>query len=118
GGGRKLPAKLSSPNGPSGAIYRKTKLSSQKCDETGQKLVIKRKALWKNKAIRTNRVNLALPNSKAANRKSATNRNVNASSASAKSKAVVANRAVAANKADDRPSCLGLTGGGRRLPPL
>jgi hypothetical protein len=55
---------------------------------------------------------------------------VNANSASVKDKAVAVNLAVAANmavavnrvaavsKADDKPGCLGLTGGGKRLPPL
>ena len=63
-------------------------------------------------------VNLALLDSKAANRKIATNRNVNVSSASVKNKAVAANRVVAVNKAaavskaDDKASCLGLTAAG------
>jgi hypothetical protein len=92
-----------------------------------QKSVIERKELWKQNASRTNPVNLALRDSKEANRQIAKDRSVNASSASVKSKAVAANQvAVAANKAaslvaaavsNDKPSCVGLTGGGRRLLP-
>jgi hypothetical protein len=77
-------------------------------DDTSQKLVIKRKVIWKHKAIRTNRAHPALPDSKAANREIATKKNVNANSASAKNK--VANRVVAANRGavsngDDKPVC-------------
>jgi len=31
--------------------------------------------------------------------------------------AVAANRVTGVSKADDKPGCLGLTGGGKRLPP-
>jgi len=61
---------------------------------------------------------LAALDTKAANKKIATNRNVNASSASVKSKAAAANRAAVVSKADDKLGCLGLTGSGRRFPPL
>jgi hypothetical protein len=54
-------------------------------------------------------------------RKNARDRNVNANSASARnkvgSKAVAANR-VAVSQADDRRRSVGLTSGGRQLPPL
>jgi hypothetical protein len=54
-----------------------------------QKLVIKRKELWKHNTIQTSRANVPPPGNKAA-----------------------------ASKADDKPGCLGLTSGGRRLLPL
>ena len=55
-----------------------------------------------------------LQGNKAANkRKSARNRNVNANSANARNKGEAA-----ANKVDDKPDCIGLKNGGRRLPPF
>jgi hypothetical protein len=87
-------------------------------DETSQKLVTKRKALWKHNTIQTNRANLPLLDSKAASRKIAKNRNVNANSASAKNKVAAANKVADVSKADDNLVAVDLMSGGRRLPPL
>jgi hypothetical protein len=75
-----------------------------------------------------NRANLLLLDSKAANRAIARDRNGNVNNASAKDKvdkrAVAANNVAAnkvaaeANKADDKPGCLGSMSGGSCLPPL
>jgi hypothetical protein len=69
-----------------------------------------------------NRANLLLLDSKAANRAIARDRNGNVNNASAKDKvdnrAVAANRVAEVSKADDKPGGLGLTSGGRQLPPL
>src|SRR6266536_5181010 len=64
-------------------------------------LLTRRKEPWKQNAIRTNRANLPLPVSRAvaASRKTRTDRNVNANSASARSSLAEAKRVVAANKA-------------------
>jgi hypothetical protein len=99
-----------------GRFYRATKVSSQTATRPSQKLLIKRKVLWKHNTIRTNRVNLALLDSKAVNREIARKRNANANSASVKDKAVAANlvgavnkaaaavnRVAAVSKADDKP---------------
>jgi hypothetical protein len=73
-----------------------------------------------------------VPGSKVAdNRKNARNRNVSVNSANARNKAVVAvNKAVVAaksvvavnkavvSKAADKPGCISLISGGRRLPPF
>lgn len=81
-----------------------------------QKLVIKRKELWKHNTIQTSRANVPPPGNKAVNSKIAKDRSVSANSANAKNK-VAADKA-AASKTDDKPGCLGLTSGGRRLLPL
>jgi hypothetical protein len=53
------------------------------------------------------------------NRKNARDRNVNASSVNVKNKAAVAARnVVAVSKAADKPGCIRLISGGRRLPPF
>ncbi len=99
------------------ARFTKDKGLIANCDQTSQKSGITRKTLWKQKAIRTNQVNLALPDSRAANSKIATKRNVNANSASVKNKVAAANlvavnRVAAVSKADDKPSCLEVTAAG------
>jgi hypothetical protein len=86
---------LSNPNGRSYAITGRQGFVANH-DETSQKLVKKRKALWKGNIIQTNRANLPLLDSKAASRKIARDRNGNVNNASAKDK--VDNRAVAAKR--------------------
>jgi hypothetical protein len=115
----RLFAKLSSPKVPSKAIYRQTRFHRK--PRWGQLEVNnKRKVLWKHNTIRTNRANRPPPDSKAAKREIARDRNENASSASARSRAaeanpVAANKA-AASKADDKADCLALASGGSRTP--
>jgi hypothetical protein len=43
---------------------------------------------------------------------------VNVNNVSAKNRAVAGNKAAEASRADDNPGCLGLTSGGRQIPPL
>jgi hypothetical protein len=64
------------------------------------------------------RVNLALPDNKAARSKIVRSRSVNVNNVSAKNRAVAGNKAAEASRADDNPGCLGLTSGGRQIPPL
>jgi hypothetical protein len=45
-------------------------------------------------------------------------KNVNANNASAKNKAAVVSKVAEVSRADDNPGGLGLTSGGRRLPPF
>jgi hypothetical protein len=93
----RLFAKLSSPKVPSKAIYRQTRFHRKpRWDQL--EVNNKRKVLWKHNTIRTNRANRPPPDSKAAKREIARDRNENASSASARSRAAEANP-VAANKA-------------------
>ena len=64
-----------------------------------------RKAPWTHNRIQTNQANPLLPDSKAADNKIATGRNVSVSGASRKNKVAV-NRA-AVSKADDKTGCVG-----------
>jgi hypothetical protein len=77
----------------------------------------KRKVIWKQNAILTSRAN-PLPDNKAARSKIVRDKNVNANNASAKNKAAVVNKVAEVSRADDNPGGLGLTSGGRRLPPF
>jgi hypothetical protein len=64
------------------------------------------------------RVNLARPGNKGVRSKIVRNRSVNVNNVSAKNRVVAGNKGAEASRADDNPGCLGLTSGGRRLPPL
>jgi hypothetical protein len=62
---------------------------------------------------------MILANKAVDNRKNARDRNASASSVNVKNKAAVAARnVVAVSKAADKPGCIRLISGGRRLPPF
>src|ERR1043166_2512189 len=101
-------AKIAQSNLAFQADLQKDKVLSHTCDQTSQKLVTKRKVIWKHNAIRMTRAN-PLPDNKAVRSKIVRDRNVNANNASAKNKAVAANRVAGVSRADDNGDCLGLT---------